>query len=115
MGILRYNTTTDPNAKTADPLSDPFLFDIECADEPYHNLVPYQPWTVGEPANISMCWFTLANMVLISLLDASSTTKPSPDQAFEFMVHMTQSSGVPYIPETALVRKTIHLLKNSAE
>ncbi|TVY33304.1 Laccase [Lachnellula subtilissima] len=108
MGILRYNTTTDPAAKIADPLSAPFLFDVACADEPYENLIPYQPWTVGEPANISMSWFTFASMVLIGPLDTSSTTTPPPDQAHNFEIHMTESSGLPYIPEKALLRWTMH-------
>jgi hypothetical protein len=47
IGILRCNTTTDPVGMEADPLSEPLLFDIACADEPYKNLVPYLPW----------CWY----------------------------------------------------------
>jgi hypothetical protein len=50
MGIIRYDMS-GPNAQK-DPTSDPFLFDIECADEPYDKLVPWKAWTVGDPANI---------------------------------------------------------------
>ncbi|KAK3379063.1 multicopper oxidase-domain-containing protein [Lasiosphaeria ovina] len=47
MGIIRYNTSTQ------DPLSEPPLYDINCADEPYDKLRPYLNWTVGNPVNIN--------------------------------------------------------------
>ena len=52
-------------------------------------------------------------MVLNSFLDASSTTKPDPDKAFKFEVHMIESSGVPYIPEKATVRRLMRSFNNT--
>ncbi|KAK4099249.1 multicopper oxidase [Parathielavia hyrcaniae] len=52
MGIVRYNWTYMTAARRPAPLSEPPLYDINCADEPYDKLVPNIPWTVGDPANI---------------------------------------------------------------
>jgi len=52
MGIVRYNRTYMTAKRRPDPLSEPPLYDIGCADEPYDNLVPWIPWTVGDPTNI---------------------------------------------------------------
>ncbi|VBB84489.1 Putative laccase precursor [Podospora comata] len=51
MGIVRYNRTMPPRG-WQDPLSEPSLYDTMCADEPYDKLVPWRPWTVGDPVNI---------------------------------------------------------------
>ena len=53
MGIVRYNRAYENDPRRPDPLSEPPLYDIACADEPYEKLVPWQPWTIGNPANIS--------------------------------------------------------------
>jgi hypothetical protein len=56
MGIVRYNKTLmDPAENATDPISEPPLYDINCADEPYDKLVPFRPWTVGNPVNIREC------------------------------------------------------------
>lgn len=54
MGIVRYNRELmdDDASKRADPLSEPPLYDIACADEPYDKLIPWRPWTIGNPSNI---------------------------------------------------------------
>lgn len=45
-GIIRY----DDNS-TALPSSSAYNFVTACADEPYANLIPIVPWTVGQPQN----------------------------------------------------------------
>ncbi|RDL37140.1 uncharacterized protein BP5553_04573 [Venustampulla echinocandica] len=82
MGILRYNTTKPDSDK--DPLSTPFLFDIQCADEPYEEIIPWKKWRVGNPAN-------------------NDLTKT------EFQVSLKNSSGVPYVPDKRLLRWDMHL------
>lgn len=47
MGIVRYNATSKK-----DPLSEPQLYDIACADEPREKLQPHLKWTIGNPNNI---------------------------------------------------------------
>lgn len=54
MGIVRYNFSYMPDPHPPDPLSEPPLYDINCADEPYEKLVPKIPWTIGDPVNIGM-------------------------------------------------------------
>lgn len=48
MGIVRYHNNTN------DPLSEPPLYDIACADEKKENLIPRRKWTVGNPSNIGI-------------------------------------------------------------
>ncbi|KAK4184062.1 putative laccase precursor [Podospora australis] len=58
MGIVRYNRTYAPGnwnktwGNIPNPLSEPPLYNISCADEPYERLKPFRPWTVGNPVNI---------------------------------------------------------------
>lgn len=54
MGIIRYNATAAKlkKPKPKDPLSEPDLYDINCADEPYEKLIPRKKWQVGDPINI---------------------------------------------------------------
>lgn len=59
MGIVRYNAS-DPKPKS--PLSDPPLYDINCADEPYENLKPWRPWTVGNPVNIGTSYLPVIHI-----------------------------------------------------
>jgi len=85
MGIVRYNRNAK---KLSDPLSEPPLYDIGCADEPYKSLVPHIPWTVGNPVNI----------------DPHTDPKDLPDhKRYIFDVGRTSSggpgSGEPYIPD----------------
>ena len=49
MGIVRYNKNS-----TNDPLSEPQLYDIACADEKKENLIPRRKWLVGDPSNIGI-------------------------------------------------------------
>ncbi|KAK3900945.1 putative laccase precursor [Staphylotrichum tortipilum] len=88
MGILRYNRTYMTAKRRPDPLSEPPLYDIGCADEPYDNLVPHIPWTVQDPANI----------------DPHTNPDDLPnDKKYIFNVGMTPSGGpgsnTPYIPD----------------
>lgn len=46
-GILFY----DDADQTTLPVTSPTYGSTECADEPYENLVPIVPWTVGHPSN----------------------------------------------------------------
>jgi hypothetical protein len=54
MGIIRYNTKYVNDPLAPDPLSEPPLYDIACADEPYESLIPHRHWTVRDPANIGV-------------------------------------------------------------
>ena len=56
MGIIRYNPYFP---KHIESISDPFLFDTQCADEPMKNLVPHRPWQVENPANIGKAYMVL--------------------------------------------------------
>ncbi|KAK3937427.1 putative laccase precursor [Diplogelasinospora grovesii] len=95
MGIVRYNRTyqTDPryvngSLRRPDPLSEPPLIDIGCADEPYEKLVPRVKWQVGNPVNIN------ASITDHALLPNNSK--------YIFDVGMNPSGGpntsTPYIP-----------------
>lgn len=87
MGIVRYNRTYVNDPRRPDPLSEPPLYDIACADEPYEKLVPWQPWTIGNPANINP--------------NVDPDTLPA-NETYIFNVGMTPSGGPnssgPYIP-----------------
>ena len=50
MGVVTYDKADNASS----PLSEPFLFDIGCSDEPYNKLTPYKKWTVKDPVNIGM-------------------------------------------------------------
>lgn len=53
MGIIRYNTSYQTmEGKAPDPMSEPPLYEMTCADEPLEKLIPKIPWTVGNPVNI---------------------------------------------------------------
>lgn len=97
MGILRYNRTKPDSDK--DPLSTPFLFDIQCADEPYESIEPWKRWTVKNPANNSLTHYPLATpflIILIYLLELANT---------EYQVSLKESSGPPYVPDKQLVSR----------
>ncbi|KAK4041644.1 putative laccase precursor [Parachaetomium inaequale] len=87
MGIVRYNQTlADHPDDASDPISEPPLYDINCADEPYDKLVPHRPWTVGNPANIH-----------------TGVATPNHNESYIFKVGMVKSGGpgsnTPYIPD----------------
>ncbi|KAK0636757.1 multicopper oxidase-domain-containing protein [Bombardia bombarda] len=90
MGIIRYNQSLLANASLhrPDPLSEPPLYDINCADEPYDKLKPWRPWTVGNPVNINP--------------DVEHSALPN-NTRYIFDVGMTKSGGpntsTPYIPD----------------
>ncbi|KAK4239002.1 putative laccase precursor [Achaetomium macrosporum] len=88
MGIIRYNRSLEGVKNAATPLSEPDLFDINCADEPYEKLVPWKKWTVGNPANID------------PYVDPKSL---APEKKYIFDVGMTPSGGpgsdTPYVPD----------------
>ncbi|KAL2022363.1 hypothetical protein VTK56DRAFT_5430 [Thermocarpiscus australiensis] len=88
MGIVRYNRSYVNVTGPPDPLSEPELYDIGCADEPYNKLVPWLPWTVGNPANID---------------PKADPDKLPNNRKYIFNVGMTKSGGpgtnTPYIPD----------------
>lgn len=46
LGVLHYNDTSNSN-----PVTTANSYGKACADEPYAQLVPILPWTIGKPAN----------------------------------------------------------------
>ncbi|KAK3687959.1 multicopper oxidase-domain-containing protein [Podospora appendiculata] len=89
MGIIRYNRAYQNVTNPPDPLSEPPLFDINCADEPYDKLIPWRPWQVGNPVNIDPTHL-------------NHSTLPN-NTKYIFDVGMTKSGGpgsnTPYIPD----------------
>ncbi|KAK4118010.1 multicopper oxidase [Parathielavia appendiculata] len=100
MGIVRYNYAyqnwTGPG-RLPDPLSEPPLYDIGCADEPSAKLVPWIPWTVGDPVNIDrkLTWTDIDNNKLPNntkfVFDVGMVKSGGPNSSFPY--------NGPYIPD----------------
>ena len=103
MGIIRY-LPPDIMPANSPPITDPYLFPTECADEPYESLVPHIPWVVGDPANIGTFFRISLGARLTSSLDP--TWKNAEDvpinKRYLFNAYMESiggpESGTPYIP-----------------
>lgn len=68
MGVVRYDQKMADLPRPPDPLSEPPLYSISCADEPYAKLKPWVPWTVEDPFNIGMaCLLAYAYELLTKL------------------------------------------------
>ncbi|KAH7631021.1 multicopper oxidase-domain-containing protein [Sordaria sp. MPI-SDFR-AT-0083] len=100
MGIIRYNTSYQTmDVPAPDPMSEPPLYEMTCADEPLEKLIPKIPWTVGNPVNI----------------DPNVDPKTlAPNKRYIFNVGLTMSGGpntsTPYIPDDqAYARWDMHI------
>lgn len=109
MGIIRYNTDYINDTSAPDPLSEPPLYDIACADEPYEKLVPHRHWIVGDPKNIGVYIYSLAfshdPLLIEDSLDPTQTNHSAlhSSKRYIFDVGMVMSGGpgtnTPYIPD----------------
>ncbi|KAK4095875.1 multicopper oxidase [Parathielavia hyrcaniae] len=91
MGIVRYNWNYTTSDTRPIPLSEPPLYDINCADEPYDKLVPHIKWDVKDPANISACFMSRALKNHTKFLFDVGMVKSGPNESFPM--------NGPYIPD----------------
>lgn len=92
MGIVRYKDVHN-NTNKKDPLSDPQLYDIACADEPMEKLKPRLKWTVGNATNIGIGTGLDIQLMCLQLLDATWTdeTEIPMDKSYIFEVAMDRT------------------------
>lgn len=106
MGIVRYNKTNKN-----DPLSEPPLYDIACADEPKEKLKPHRKWTVGNPSNIGIRTGLGIQSLCLRLLDPTWFNESAipKDKSYIFEVAMDNTFNVTPYNEVHGTNKTVQV------